>query len=98
MNPQWEIFWKQDLERRAAEAQAPSERYVAQLDVYVAQLDVYVAQAGLYRARAQAAGITENHPLVRALAQGAAAMKLEIPAVPLIELPPLPDLPEPPKV
>ena len=91
MNKDWEKLWNDDLQRRAAEAQAPLERYKAKLDVYAAQVD-------LYRARAQAAGITENHPLVRALAQGAAAMKLEIPAVPLIELPPLPDLPEPPKV
>lgn len=91
MNKDWVNLWKEDIERRAAEAQAPMEQYKARLDEYAALVDHF-------RARAEAAGITEDHPLVRVLAQGAAAMKLEIPAVPLIEPPPLPDLPEPPKV
>ena len=69
MNPQWEILWKQGLERRAAEALAPIERNRCLMDVYQAKLDAYIAasQAKLdaYIAIAKRAGFNKDHPPVQ---------------------------------
>ena len=62
MNPQWEILWKQDLERRAAEALAPIERNRCLMDVYQAKVDAYIAIA-------ERAGFTDDHPLVQEMAK-----------------------------
>lgn len=92
MDEDWEKLWKEDLMRRAAEAQAPLEPYKAKLNEYAARVD-------MYRARAQAAvAFAEEHPLIRTSAEMAAPMKLERPAAPLIDSPSLPDFPEPPKI
>ena len=62
MNPQWEILWKQDLERRAAEARAPMERHRCIMDVYQAKVDAYIAIA-------ERAGFNKDHPLVQEMAR-----------------------------
>ena len=69
MNPQWEILWKQDLERRAAEALAPIERNRCLMDVYRAKLDAYIAayqaKRDAYIAIVERAGFNKDHPLVQ---------------------------------
>ena len=73
MNPQWETFWKQDLERRAEEARAAMERNRCLMDVYQAKLDAYIAayQAKIdaYIAIAGRAGFNKDHPLVQEMAR-----------------------------
>jgi hypothetical protein len=76
MNPQWEAFWKQDLERRAAEALAPIERYRCLMDSYKAKADGYTAIA-------ERAGFTSDHPLVKQMCAMAEEMKLDIPHIEL---------------
>ncbi len=61
MNPQWEILWKQDLERRAVEALAPMERNRCLVDVYQAKVDAYMAIA-------ERAGFNNDHPFVQEMA------------------------------
>lgn len=43
MNPQWETFWKQDLERRAEAVRSCIERNNCLMDVYKAKMDAYIA-------------------------------------------------------
>lgn len=73
MNPQWEILWKQDLERRAADALAPIERYRCLMEVYQAKMDAYIAIA-------ERAGFTKDHPLVQEMAK-------HLPDMPAMKLP-----------
>ena len=91
MNPQWETFWKQDLERRAAEALAPIERNRCLMDVYQAKLDAYIAIA-------ERAGFNKDHPLVQEMARqlpDMPAMKppefdvatIAIPSIPVLDIP-----------
>lgn len=93
MNPQWEILWKQDLERRAEEARAPMERNRCLMDVYQAKVDAYIAIA-------ERAGFTKDHPLVQEMAKhlpDMPAMKLPefdvatiaIPSIPVLDIPDL---------
>ena len=58
MNPQWETFWKQDLERRAEEARALMERNRCLMDVYKAKMEVCIAIA-------ERAGFTKDHRLCK---------------------------------
>ena len=73
MNPQWEILWKQDLERRAAEARAPMERNRSLMDVYQAKVDAYIVIA-------ERAGFNKDHPLVQEMAR-------QLPDMPAMKLP-----------
>jgi hypothetical protein len=73
MNPQWETFWKQDLERRAEEALAPIERNRCLMDVYQAKVDAYIAIA-------ERAGFNKDHPLVQEMAK-------QLPDMPAMKLP-----------
>lgn len=93
MNPQWETFWKQDLERRAEEARALMERNRCLMDVYRAKMDAYIAIA-------ERAGFTKDHPLVQEMAKhlpDMPAMKLPefdvatiaIPSIPALDIPDL---------
>ena len=80
MNPQWEILWKQDLERRAAEARAPMERNRFLMDVYQAKVDAYIVIA-------ERAGFNKDHPLVQEMAR-------RLPDMPAMKLPEF-DIPPP---
>ena len=80
MNPQWETFWKQDLERRAEEARALMERNRCLMDVYQAKMDAYIAIA-------ERAGFTKDHPLVQEMAR-------QLPDMPAMK-PPEFDIPPP---
>lgn len=62
MNPQWEILWKQDLERRAADALAPIELNRCLMEVYRAKMDAYIAIA-------ERAGFNKDHPIVQEMAR-----------------------------
>ena len=91
MNPQWEILWKQDLERRAADALAPIERNRCLMDVYQAKVDAYIAIAAR-------AGFNKDHPLAQEMAKqlpDMPAMKppefdvatIAIPSIPVLDIP-----------
>ena len=91
MNPQWEILWKQDLERRAEEARALMERNRCLMDVYRAKMDAYIAIV-------ERAGFTKDHPLAQEMAKqlpDMPAMKppefdvatIAIPSIPVLDIP-----------
>lgn len=104
MNPQWETFWKQDLERRAEAVRSCIERNNCLMDVYKAKMDAYIAayqaKRDAYIAIVERAGFNKDHPLVQETAgqlQDMPTMKLpefvvaEI-DIPLIDIQP-PQLP-----
>ena len=72
MNPQWETFWKQDLERRAEAVRSCIERNNCLMDVYRAKIDAYIAayqeKRDAYIAIAERAGFNKDHPLVQEMA------------------------------
>lgn len=104
MNPQWETFWKQDLERRAEEARAAMERNRCLMDVYKAKMDAYIAayqaKRDAYIAIVERAGFNKDHPLVQEMARQLPDMPAMKPPefvvaeidIPLIDIPP-PQLP-----
>ena len=104
MNPQYETFWKQDLERRAEAVRSCIERNNCLMDMYKAKMDAYIAayqaKRDAYIAIVERAGFNKDHPLVQETAgqlQDMPAMKLpefvvaEI-DIPLIDIQP-PQLP-----
>lgn len=62
MNPQWETFWKQDLERRAEAVRSCIERNNCLMDVYKAKMDAYIAIV-------ERAGFNKDHPIVQEMAK-----------------------------
>ena len=73
MNPQYETFWKQYLERRAEAVRSCIERNNCLMDVYKAKMDAYIAayqaKRDAYIAIVERAGFNKDHPLVQEMAR-----------------------------
>ena len=91
MNPQWETFWKQDLERRAEEVRALMERNRCLMERNRCLMDAYQAKMDAYIAIAKRAGFTKDHPMARQLPDMPAMKPPEFdippPSIPVLDIP-----------
>lgn len=73
MNPQYDTFWKQYLERRAEAVRSYIERNNCLMDVYKAKMDAYIAayqaKRDAYIAIVERAGFNKDHPLAQEMAK-----------------------------